>query len=36
MIEVGWLGVVFILFYLSVGMFGADTRDGEDWFKHPR
>lgn len=34
MIEIFWLGVVFILFYLAVGAFGVDTRDGDDWFRH--
>lgn len=36
MIEMAWIGVALILFYLSVVMFGADTRDGEDWSKHLR
>ncbi len=34
MIEFFWLVVVFILFYVSVAMLGADTRDGEDWSRH--
>ena len=36
MIEAVVTGVALILFYLSVVMFGADTRDGEDWYKHSR
>lgn len=36
MIEAVLTGVALVLFYLLVVMFGADTRDGEDWSKHSR
>jgi hypothetical protein len=36
MIEFVWTAVILLVFYLSVVMYGADSRDGEDWYRHLR
>lgn len=36
MIELIWTGTVVILVYLSLVIFGVDSRDGDDWHRHLR
>ncbi len=36
MIEFVWTAVILLVFYLSVVMYGTDSRDGEDWYRHLR
>ena len=34
MLELIWTGGVVILVYVSLVLFGVDSRDGDDWHKH--
>lgn len=36
MIEFAWTAATLLVFYLSVVIFGVDSRDGDDWNKHLR
>lgn len=36
MFELALAGIILVLFYVSLALFGADSRDGEDWFRHLR